>query len=226
MLARAYAVLEPMFIEQIIPASGHGLLASTEQWSLLLESLPEAADPVREKLTEEWGKPRDKSTPVEKWEQLKMHLKVFIKGTGKSGLGKAAKSMSSKDRSRLENWTAEVVFRYTYPRLDVNVSKMRNHLLKSPFCVHPKTGRVCVPIEADQIDHFDPFSVPTLPQLMDELDNYMADENDNNVQDWQKTSLKEYFEPFQKQFIIPLLKKMRKQERDAKEQQAARTADF
>lgn len=31
-----------------------------------------------------------------------------------------------------------------------------NHLLKAPFCVHPKTGRLCVPIDPERAEDFDP----------------------------------------------------------------------
>jgi len=44
-----------------------------------------------------------------------------------------------------------------------------NHLLKSPFVVHPKTGRVCVPIDPDGVNAFDPAQVPTIGKLVEEL---------------------------------------------------------
>ncbi len=109
---------------------------------------------------------------------------------------------------------------------------MQNHLLKSPFCVHPKTGRVCVPLRVETIEEFDPFSVPTLPQLMRELDEHgtsspSADEDrGKNKPDWSKTSLKEYFEPFQKEFLEPMSKELRRQARDEAEEQAAAMGDF
>lgn len=56
----------------------------------------------------------------------------------------------------------EIKLQYCYPRLDVNVTKGLNHLLKSPFCVHPKTGRVCIPISMEQVDAFNPDLVPTV----------------------------------------------------------------
>lgn len=89
----------------------------------------------------------------------------------------------------------DVVLQYTYPRIDAEVSKHRNHLLKSPFCVHPGTGtlkeffrrfiqtntsqgRVCVPINPSLIDEFDPDTVPTVGQLLNELDNVKAEDSE------------------------------------------------
>src|SRR5882762_7325876 len=64
----------------------------------------------------------------------------------------------------------DIVLQYTWPRIDAEVSKHRNHLLKAPFCVHPKTGRVCVPVDPAKVDEFDPEGVPDVGGLLKELD--------------------------------------------------------
>gem|GEM_PF-6097912 len=61
------------------------------------------------------------------------------------------------------------MIQYTYPRLDINVSTGMNHLLKSPFCIHPKTGKVCVPFNPKAVDKFNPNTVPTIQTLIDEV---------------------------------------------------------
>ena len=58
----------------------------------------------------------------------------------------------------------EIMLQYTYPRLDIHVSTKMNHLLKAPFCVHPKTGRICLPIW--DIDTFDPANCLTMVQVL------------------------------------------------------------
>jgi DNA primase small subunit len=243
MLERAYQHLEPIFVRDVIP--NHKLFATAEQWNALLESLPEAAQPVKDHLREEWTRAKKGPTsPEHKWSTLKKHLNAFIKNSKPAGSVKHAKTLASKDLAKLEAFCPTLVFTYTYPRLDVNVSKMRNHLLKSPFCVHPKTGRVCVPFLASEVDEFDPFQVPTLPQLLREVDAYdkaaaarnTGDENENeNVNqgvqhDWQKTSLEPYFGKFQRTFLEPMLRDIRtrtmKRDRDSKEKQAAALGDF
>ncbi len=226
MLSRAYKILEPQFASCVLPESGHGLLATQASWTKLLLTLPKAAESVADKLEAKWKSPKDNSTPHEKWNELKAALMALI---GKGSNAKAPKNLSNSDRTRIEHWPIETVFKYTYPRLDINVSKMQNHLLKSPFCVHPKTGRVCVPIEVSEVENFDPFQVPTLAQLMKELDEYEAnkDEKDESVvYDWQKTSLKEPFEHFQKKFLVPLLNDERRAQREERERKAAVVGDF
>lgn len=46
------------------------------------------------------------------------------------------------------------------PRLDSNVTTATNHLLKSPFCIHPKTGSVAVPFSLDEVSEFRIEDVP------------------------------------------------------------------
>ena len=38
--------------------------------------------------------------------------------------------------------------------------------MQAPFCVHPKTGKVCIPIDAAEAADFDPEDVPTVQELM------------------------------------------------------------
>ena len=74
------------------------------------------------------------------------------------------------------------------------MSKTINHLLKSPFCVHPKTGkilwfsyltgRVCIPINPEKIEEFNPLEVPTLSQILSEYNKNRekAKEEQNKVE--------------------------------------------
>lgn len=70
------------------------------------------------------------------------------------------------------NTVEEVKLAMLYPRLDINVSKGINHLLKAPFCVHPKTGKVCVPFNPSAAGKFDPTTVPTINVLLDEINAF------------------------------------------------------
>ena len=250
-----------MFIEDVLTPTpkGHNLLGNpkldvsstdndddnkpSSSWGHhLLSTLPPCASVVSDALSKKWEEDGDDTTPAEKWEELKRFLNVLIgKSTSSSSSptmkkSKQAKNMSASDKSKVELWPIKQVFRYSYPRLDINVSKMQNHLLKSPFCVHPKTGRVCVPIDVRKVEEFDPFTVPTLPQLMDELDTFEKNENqdaDGNSErkkkitfDWEKTSLNESFSYFQKEFLLPMLRDLKRGEKVKTEKIAALRGDF
>lgn len=73
---------------------------------------------------------------------------------------------------RVRNNLMEIQLSYIYPRLDIAVSKAANHLLKAPFCVHPKTGKICVPFNPSAANKFDPTNVPTIRHLLKEIDQF------------------------------------------------------
>lgn len=83
--------------------------------------------------------------------------------------GAAAAGQQSLDTKALLEAKQDIALEYTYPRLDAEVSKKLIHLLKSPFVVHPGTGRVCVPIDIRRVEQFDPLSVPTVGELIAEI---------------------------------------------------------
>lgn len=120
----------------------------------------------------------------------------------------------------------EIKVQYTYPRLDAEVSKRMNHLLKSPFVVHPDTGtlsllasgrslptdayawakgNVCIPLDVSTIDSFDPSNVVTVGSLLYELEiSSTSAQFASNVmgtgteEGWERTSLKPYVDYFKR----------------------------
>ena len=76
----------------------------------------------------------------------------------------------------------ELVLCYLYPRLDANVSTSINHLLKSPFCVHPKTGNICIPFDPNNVENFKLSEVPTLTRVINELGTLKSEEKNQDSQ--------------------------------------------
>lgn len=65
----------------------------------------------------------------------------------------------------------QLIYTFTFPRLDANVTTGLNHLLKSPFSVHPKSALISLPIPEKRINVFPHEWVP-------KIDDLIADEPD------------------------------------------------
>lgn len=162
------------------------LLEHADRYKPLLEMLP--APETREELTKAWSDPNNFQTTAERWAVLKATVERDMKG----GSAKA-------QYARAPHVLKEIMLAYVYPRYDAAVTRGFNHLLKSPFVVHPKTGRACVPIDASNAEAFDPLAVPTVLQLIDQIDTFdkqhgaaVAAETPH----YKKTALAPYVEQF------------------------------
>ncbi|KAJ1539540.1 hypothetical protein HK405_012793 [Cladochytrium tenue] len=188
MQRKAQEILEPIFLKRVI--QDQDILRDPEMWGKLIAVIPD--EESRKRLERFWT--ANSVAPAEKWSQISQVLN----------------ELAAKSKHRKVNVAAivsEIIFEYSYPRLDANVTHGLGHLLKSPFCVHPKTGsadthllystgRVCVPIDPTTCESFDPFSVPTLTDLIDELNKFEAKKPGVEVDDFMKTSLAPYIEHF------------------------------
>ncbi|KAL5718992.1 hypothetical protein ACHQM5_011836 [Ranunculus cassubicifolius] len=186
-LVRSYTeVLKTFFEEKLLP--GQNLFATEERYENILQLIPDES--ITAELRGKWQRSHNSKRDINdvRWEQLKNLLQ----------------STKAQKVHGLRRCVEEIVFSYAYPRLDLEVSKHMNHLLKAPFCVHPKTGRVCIPIDPQRCEEFDPTTVPTLSTLLQELN--MGGLSGDTENDWDKTSLGKSVRFFRSSFLQPLLK--------------------
>uniref|UniRef100_A0A7N9CUM8 DNA primase n=1 Tax=Macaca fascicularis TaxID=9541 RepID=A0A7N9CUM8_MACFA len=164
------------------------ILKNKESWDKILALVPEI---IHDELQQGFQKSHNS---LQRWEHLK---KV------------ASRCQNNIKNDKYGPWLEwEIMLQYCFPRLDINVSKGINHLLKSPFSVHPKTGRISVPIDLQKVDQFDPFTVPTISFICRELDAISINEEEkeeneaesdvkHRTRDYKKTSLAPYVKVFE-----------------------------
>ncbi|KAM0787717.1 hypothetical protein ACM66B_003776 [Microbotryomycetes sp. NB124-2] len=176
-LARSFAALKPYF--QSVVLGEQDCFAKEEQWQSIQRILPAKDKEAAAKVLARVEAKNGQTLSAARW-------KAFLGAPGQT-----------------DPIIQDIILQYTYPRIDTEVSKKQNHLLKSPFCVHPGTGRVCVPLQTADVEGFDPESAPTVGQLLMELE-HLARAGDEHA-GWDKTSLRPYVEAFERH-IAPLVK--------------------
>jgi DNA primase small subunit len=158
------------FVENILEQQN---IFKTERiFKIVLYFIPESFKNVRKTLQTEFDN-FPNSNNEERWESFKQIIKSEIKNVDES-----------------EQIINQVIFYFTFPRLDENVSLNIGHLLKCPFVIHPQTEKICAPIDPLKISDFDPLTIPTLSSLMNELNT--IDSNDTYL-----PSLSEYLKYFE-----------------------------
>ncbi|XP_011303904.1 DNA primase small subunit [Fopius arisanus] len=196
---RALKIISPKFVSMCVEEQQ--MLENQENIQKFLAIFPD--DTARAEIKELFDKC---NKGVDRWYVFENYVK---------------EQMQSNKRWRHRHIIEEIMIQYCYPRLDINVTKGMNHLLKSPFCVHPKTGKVCIPFNPRTVEKFDPSTVPTINVLIDEINAYDTKEknieggieNTKKIKDYKKTSLNKSLHLFQE--FLRNLEDARKNEKDS-----------
>ena len=209
-LQRASAVLREAWVAQVLP--GQALLEDGGEHLERIVGMigdEEVQETLLQRFRRRSGGGGEEDLSVSRWREIEKEV-----------------MKAARKRPLLRKCLDEIVFAYSYPRLDIEVSKHRNHLLKAPFCIHPKTGRVCVPVDPAAADEFDPMAVPTLARMLNELEEYAEREEkgggDRKLEDWKKTSMADAVSTFERTFLDGMTaacrERMRERAREAKAQ--------
>lgn len=211
---RAFEIVKKEFATVILQeqdpwGTQPGQEAESKAWKQteeLLKFIP--SKPLQIELRNKWKASKSYSSSQDKWDDINKVASQVLK--------------SNAQVSTLNDSKKDIIIYYMYPRLDVQVSKQVIHLLKSPFCIHPGTGNVCVPFDpssnisgnpADDDYGFNPMTAPNLRLLQTELETWEDNHKDNvepnnsttRLPDYDRTSLKPYIDYFAK-FVNNLLK--------------------
>ncbi|ORX71685.1 primase, polypeptide 1, 49kDa [Anaeromyces robustus] len=199
----AYTIVQEYFPKLIL--EDMDIFSDKKHYNKLLALVPD--EEIRNRLYKSWED--SLNSPNGKWDEL---IRLV--------------QQKEKKKKELKNFERDTIFQYTYPRLDFNVSLRLNHLLKSPFCIHPGTGRVCVPIDPQNCDNFNPFEVPTLNELVKEINELSQQSENLTPKDYQKnTSIEPYIKQFSN-FIKSLNEEINNELRIKKELQERTSFDF
>lgn len=197
-LEAAAGMLQETWEEEILPKQH--LLEHEGMRTNILKYLPE--DSLVQTVERSWSKAdaiskrNGKDINLVRWQQLQEAVEDRLEEV------KGAKGAKDyKTLRALERCTTEIIFVHTYPRLDIEVSKKMNHLLKAPFCVHPKTGKVCVPLDPEEAHLFDPDTVPCVQTLLPQLPQQQLCEPRKIEEGWRSTDLAPCIELFERKFL-------------------------
>lgn len=218
--------LKRAFVETVL--QDQDCFREREQWELLLTLLPstsgtstdsssESSSSSINRLRSKWDAHPSRSS-MDKWSDV---LDCASRARSRGG---STSTSAATWKTHMES----IILQWTYPRIDTEVSCHLNHLLKSPFVVHPATGRVCVPLDVDDVAAFDPEKdCPTVASLLRELNASRSGKAQQDQEhgatrgDWEKTSLKKYVDLLDRHSAAVL-----KDARDAKRAMQVHSMDF
>ncbi|CCE62314.1 hypothetical protein TPHA_0C01580 [Tetrapisispora phaffii CBS 4417] len=182
-LARSLEVLKPYFVEVILEEQ-NPWQDDKNALETLLQGLHDKQ--LIEALDSYWASNPNRSSK-EKWADIDQIATNNIIRNFKSN------ARRQEYLARLREGKEDLVIATLYPKLDIEVTKQTIHLLKSPFCIHPATGNVCVPIH----ENFTPDDAPKLIKLQSEMEQH-----NNKVEE---TSLQPFLNIFQ-EFVQRVIK--------------------